>query len=113
MNLQAQTIIPTVGAVVVHYRGSNPPMDSIFVDGKEVARLREEPLPCGGSVVVALDLEECEARGFSLERDPWLAAAEWLLRRAGCTSRDIVRAINEYDAAEKASREGELCDARR
>ena len=115
MNLQAapiNAIIPTAGPVVVHYRGSNPPMDSIYLDGVEVARVREEGLPQGGSFFVALDLDECETRGFSVERDSWAAAVEWLLRRQLCSNAQIAKAILDYEAAE-ATFEMEACDARR
>ena len=113
MNLQAapiQTIIPTTGPVVVHYRGSSPPQDSVYHNGVEVARIREEGLPDGGSFFVALDLREREARAFDLGRDPWGNAVEWLLRREGCSNEQIARAVLDY---EKACEKEEACDARR
>lgn len=108
MNLQV-TARPAAGPVIVHYRGSNPPYDSICLDGKEVARVAEQPILGGSCFFVALDLEEPEARAFVLERDPWTAAVDWLLRRQACSNQQIARAILDYERACEAE---EACDAR-
>lgn len=109
MNLQVTTI-PAAGPVIVHHRGSNPPYDSIYLDGVEVARVVEQPILGGSCFFVALDLEEPEARAFVAERDPWTAAVDWLLRRQRCSNEQIARAILDY---EKACEAEEFCDARR
>jgi hypothetical protein len=118
MNLQTQAIAALFGphVQIVRFRGGDP-VDAVYVDGGEVARLREEALPEGGSFVVAIDLQDREVRAFvgsyaGYESD-WHAAADWLLRRLHCNDDQIAQAIAAHDAAEREHEEGMYCDARR
>ncbi len=105
MNLQVAAICGPYVQIVRYHGGA--PLDAIYIDGVEVARVREEALPQGGCFFVAIDLVEREARAFVGFRCDWTAAVEWLLRRNHCDNDQIAQAIRLHDAAE------EDCDARR